>query len=168
MDILKMAREKIMVLLLAFVFGALPLVGSQAIAAAESKLSAASLAGLKSLDGKNVALADKGKTLVYFWASWCPDCRDKLQTKLPEWSTKPGVQVLTVNTDRAVERANHFVQKEGVKVAVARDEEKTLQKALKVFSVPFWAVIERDGDSYRILAAEAGSNVEKLEKALLP
>lgn len=167
MDILKITREKIMVLLLAFVYGALPLAGSEAMAAAENNLAATSLSGLKSLDGKSVAIADKGKTLVYFWASWCPDCRDKLQTKLPEWSTKPGVQVLTVNTDRAVERANHFVQKEGVKVAVARDEEKTLQKALKVFSVPFWAVIERSGDAYKIVDAEAGSNVEKLEKALL-
>ena len=99
---------------------------------------------LEDLNGKKTTLqTDKNKLLVVFWATWCPDCKEKLRTTLPELARRPDVSVLTINTDADAARVRAYVEREKVAVPVLRDPNKELRKELKVVAVPHWAVYLR-------------------------
>ncbi len=107
-------------------------------------------------------VSKKPKQMVMFWASWCKDCKSKLKNELVELNTRPDVEVITINLDSTSERAQDFVNKQKVVLPVYRHPTKTLQKALKVFSVPHWAVYV-DG----VLQDQSGGfDLAKIELAL--
>lgn len=121
------------------------------------------LSSLQNINGTAVNLNKKKQTILYFWATWCPDCRDKMRTKLPEWNAMSNVQVIAVNTDRGADKAHAFVEKEKVQLVVARDESRELQKYLQIFSVPSWALLEEEGDKIKIISKGAGSEMPALK-----
>lgn len=110
----------------------------------------------------------KEKVLLYFWASWCPDCREKLGGPLPELAREfPKASVLTVNADRDVEKGLAYAEEKKLALPVYRDEDKALTKQLKLFGVPAWAVVERKKDgSFALLKAATGSDLAQI-RALL-
>jgi thiol-disulfide isomerase/thioredoxin len=118
---------------------------------------------LQTINGSAVSFKEKQQTLIYFWATWCPDCRDKLRTKLPELNSRRDLQVIAVNTDRGIEKARAYVEKEKVQLIVARDDSRELQKSLQIFSVPSWALVETEGDKIKILQKGAGSEMPVLK-----
>ena len=107
---------------------------------------AASLSDLSDLNGTTwVAQPSDRKVLLYFWASWCTDCKEKMRTDLIELKKKqPHLAILLVNVDQDLDRAKHVIDKESIKLPVLRDENKNLRKMLKVFSVPHWAVFNKN------------------------
>ncbi len=79
----------------------------------------------------------KEKVLLYFWASWCPDCREKLGGPLQALAKEfPKATVLTVNADRDAEKGLAYAEEKKIGLPVYRDEDKTLTKELKLFGVP--------------------------------
>lgn len=112
----------------------------------------------------------KPKELVIFWATWCRDCRKKLIDELPAQANDPDVQVLTVNTEKDLERVQDFVRKEKLVFPVFSDPTKNLRRSLKVFSVPAWAVYERadaeQQQSLKLVATGSAFEVEKINQAL--
>jgi thiol-disulfide isomerase/thioredoxin len=138
---------------------------SAALARAET-VSLASLQGLKN----PVSLQEqKGKLLVYFWASWCPDCRDKFKTgALTNLQAEfPQAKVITVNSDRDEAKGASFVEEEKISLPVFRDKDKALSKSLKLFAIPSWAVLERNKSSeWEIVKSSTGSEIETIEKQL--
>lgn len=121
---------------------------------------------LTRMDGSSFK-TDKNKLLLYFWATWCPDCKEKLHGDLKYLKVPERAELVTVNTDKDAERALHYISKESVQLPVTRDNDKTVAKALKVFSVPFWAVLERETDgSWKVKDSESGGNLAKMKSAL--
>jgi|GEM_PF-5513306 len=110
----------------------------------------------------------KEKVLLYFWASWCPDCREKLGGPLPELAKEfPKASVLTVNADRDEEKGLAYAEEKKLALPVYRDEEKVLTRALKVFGVPAWAVVEKKKDgSFALLKAATGSDLAAIRVLL--
>ena len=106
------------------------------------------------------------KVLLYFWGTWCSDCKSKLGHELVDLSKRPGVTLVTVNTDSDIERARHFVEKEKITLPVAGDVDKSLRKEFKVFSVPHWVVLKRSGSAWEIAQSQSGSDLDALTKAL--
>ncbi|MCB0405422.1 MAG: TlpA family protein disulfide reductase [Bdellovibrionales bacterium] len=130
------------------------------LAAAASAVTP-SLAGLRDFEGRPVATTE-GRVLAVFWATWCDTCREKLTGLLPEMDARPGLSVVTINTDSDTERARTFTERNGVRVPVYRDPDGTLTAALKIENVPHWAV-------YRgplLVDSAEGFDVARIERAL--
>ena len=70
-------------------------------------LSSADMAKLTKLDG-TAFKTDKDKVLLYFWATWCPDCKEKLAKEFPKLQLPPQVELVTVNTDKDIDRTKHL------------------------------------------------------------
>jgi thiol-disulfide isomerase/thioredoxin len=133
-------------------------------------LALADLSSLRTLEGKPVAISTKSQQLIVFWATWCQDCRSKLRGELAELDARPDVSVLTVNTDREEERVKEFVLKEKIALPVLRDSDKSLRKALGVFSVPHWAVYRRDPNTraLALVKSQAAFDSKQVREALGP
>ena len=107
------------------------------------------------------------RKLLYFWASWCPDCREKLRTDLPRLQKEHNIDIVTVNLDQDLARGKHFIEQEQMMLPVIRDEEKVLRKQLSIFAVPAWGIVEQVAGQWEIVKAASGSNMEEIRDALL-
>lgn len=123
--------------------------------------------GLTTMEGKPVVLDGKqNKMLVYFWATWCPDCRDHMKNYMPTLAASKNFDLITIVLDKDLDRASQYVTKENIKLKTYRDPEKKLIGPLKVFSVPTWAVFEKQKNEWKLTAHESSSDDEKMMKAL--
>lgn len=105
--------------------------------------------------------------LLYFWASWCPDCREKLTSELDGFVRKnPGLDLVTVNLDRDFDKGKSFLTEEKIAFSVIRDEEKELRKKLNVYAVPGWAVLTKKGSDWVLVKSEAGSDMAAIQQAV--
>lgn len=109
----------------------------------------------------------EGRVLLYFWASWCPDCREKLAGPLRELAGEfPSATMLTVNADRDEGKGKSYAEENKIGLPVYRDEEKALTKALKLFAVPAWAVVEKTAGGWMLLGSSTGSDLAEIRKVL--
>ncbi len=102
------------------------------------------------------------KALIYFWAEWCPDCKQKLKTTLKNLHQK-NVPIFSINKDKKFKKAQRFIKKYKIELPIYVDKSNVIGKALKAFSVPHWAVIEsKNGLVAKVLQVGSGN----LEPAL--
>ncbi len=129
---------------------------------------AAKLSELKAFRNEKAESTQKNRKFVLFWASWCTTCKEKLSKTLPALDQSKDVSVITVNTDKEIRRAENFIEKNQVSLPVYLDESKSLRSELKVFSVPHWAVFQRENEKaeWKLVASEAAFETESINKAL--
>jgi thiol-disulfide isomerase/thioredoxin len=73
------------------------LAASPALAAAPSTATVVSYEGDAALD----ALAAKGQTVVYFYAAWCPECRDLAEELKARWNeVRPNLTLVIADYDK--------------------------------------------------------------------
>jgi thiol-disulfide isomerase/thioredoxin len=109
---------------------------------------------------KPVAIKPAKKELVLFWASWCIECIDHLKNVIPEMSAK--YPIYSINVDANIKRAKQCIEEEKIKLPIYRERSKYLQKELKAFAVPVWAVY----DGEKLIDTASGFNQSRIEKAL--
>jgi thiol-disulfide isomerase/thioredoxin len=103
---------------------------------------------LKTIDGRTLSSRDwKGKvTLVNFWATWCPPCREEIPDliKLQE-RYKDQLVIIGVSSDEGpVEEVAKFAKDHKMNYAVVM-ETKELSKAFPgIFALPTTFVIDQD------------------------
>ena len=123
------------------------------------------LENLKPLLNPKAEMGDKA--LVYFWASWCPDCREKLSGVVPNLKKEfPKVSVITVNGDREEAKGKKFAEDEKLDLPVYRDENKDLTKSLKLFAVPAWAVLQKKNGEWLAVKSGTGFELSEVKKIL--
>ncbi|MBK9294947.1 MAG: TlpA family protein disulfide reductase [Oligoflexia bacterium] len=126
-------------------------------------------ANLTDLEGKQAQIkTEKNKELVVFWATWCPDCKDKIENHLPKINASKDVSVILVNTEKDIERVKKFVEKQQVKMPVVMDLDKKLRKELKISGVPGWAVYKRENKKapWTLITKENAYDEKKVKEAL--
>jgi thiol-disulfide isomerase/thioredoxin len=106
-----------------------------------------SLDQLKPLGTEQTKISDE-HVLIYFWASWCPECREKFAngTLVGIQKEFPQTKIITVNADRDPARGKAFADAEKITLPIFRDDDRSLAKGLKIFGVPAWAVLNRSKD----------------------
>lgn len=127
------------------------------------------------LDGSNVTLsALQGKpTLLIFWATWCPPCREEL-AHLQEGVIDvygDAITVLPLSRGEQREVVEEYIAQMGYTFPVGLDEEQTIYKQYASNYIPRCFVIGRDGvvvySGVGYDEAVAAEVKEAIDKALL-
>ena len=127
------------------------------------------------LDGSNVTLsALQGKpTLLIFWATWCPPCRDELAHLQEGVIDVYGdtITVLPLSRGEKREVVEEFIAKMGYTFPVGLDEEQAAYQLYASNYIPRCFVIGRDGvvvySGVGYDEAVAAEVKEAIDKALL-
>ncbi len=103
---------------------------------------------LKTLDGRQLESGDwKGKvTLVNFWATWCPPCREEIPDliKLQE-RYKDHLQIIGVSADEgAVEDVAKFAAEHHMNYAIVMETPELTKAFPGVYALPTTFVIDQD------------------------
>ena len=105
---------------------------------------------LDKTSGEKQSLTDfrQGKnTIVFFWATWCPHCREELivMNKRMEELTQKGIKIAAVDLGEKPQIVKSFVQKNNVKLEVFVDEKSSLEEPYGLIGVPTLFFLDQDG-----------------------
>ena len=104
---------------------------------------------LNDMNGKKVTLSEyKGKpVLLNFWATWCGYCRKErphLNSLYNEYKEK-GLVVLSVSTDRSVEKVRSYLKKIPADFIVLSDSDGRTASEYGIRGYPSSFLIDRNG-----------------------
>ncbi len=138
------------------------LLAAQAFAAIEVESNL--LSKLQMTSGANyVVETNKDYVLMYFWATWCPDCKEKLKGPIKEANDLKNMSLVIVNTEKDKNMVANFLERENIKLPVFMDLEKEVRKSLKVFSVPQWALLKKNKEKFELVATEVEFDLQKIK-----
>lgn len=105
----------------------------------------ASTAKWQTIEGKPFVVdKTKDRQLVLFWGMWCTKCKGKLESELPTLAKKhPDLEVVAMALDPKMDKVKRFVADKKISVPVVADPDRSLQKKLRIYAVPSWAVMKR-------------------------
>ena len=122
------------------------------------------LTKLQTTTGTNYAVEPtKDYVLMYFWATWCPDCKVKLKGPLKEAINLKNTSLVVVNTEKDKNMVSNFMERENIKLPVFMDLEKEVRKSLKVFSVPQWVLLKKNENKFELIATEVEFDLQKIK-----
>ena len=105
---------------------------------------------VKDADGKEKTLADlcQGKKyiMIDFWATWCVPCRQEMPNVKEQYAkyAAKGFEVIGISEDRSKPTMDEYVQKEGIKWPVFRDQTK-IASLYGVTMIPTTFIINAEG-----------------------
>lgn len=92
-------------------------------------------------------LLDGKKTVLIFWASWCPDC----VAKIPEYNQVAATaqkesawQVLSIHSKQGTAQAYRAAKEKGLKTPVVLDEQGWIFEKYGIVTLPSVIVLEKD------------------------
>jgi thiol-disulfide isomerase/thioredoxin len=108
-------------------------------------------AAVETLDGKQVDLSQylgKGPTLIEFWATWCPNCRE-LEPHLKAVHAKYGNQVkfigVSVSVNQSPDRVKAYIAKHGIPGDQLFDRNGKATGAFDVPATSYVVVLDKTG-----------------------
>lgn len=92
--------------------------------------------------------AYNGRTVVVFWAPWCPHCKKELQTikDNPQFIKKNNLQVIGLTKARDKHLAEEYVEKEKLPFRFFIGTQEIYDKLQKIDAVPFTIVFDKNGE----------------------
>lgn len=130
---------------------------------------------LMDINGKKVNVAEyskKGKLIVFtFWATWCIPCKKELSDidkVYEEWQKKYDVEVVAVSIDdsRASAKVKSTVLGEEWPYEVLLDVNSDLRRAVGAQTVPFTAMVDKEGHIVYTHQGYVEGGLEELEKEI--
>lgn len=91
---------------------------------------------------------NKEQVLLYFWATWCPECKHSFLTILPKLQIRKDLQVLAVNTDKAAKDVEEYKESNKISTESITDPDRKIRKAFKVFSVPTAVLLKKENEQW--------------------
>ena len=103
---------------------------------------------LPTVDGEKKELASlvqQKPTLLVFWATWCPTCKEEIPT-LNEWSKKyPALQILGINVQESRERVKAFTKRQKMTYPILLDEEGETAQRYGLVGIPASVLLAKGG-----------------------
>lgn len=106
---------------------------------------------LKTLDGQEVNFTkfrNGQNTMVFFWATWCPHCREELQELTGpqgEEITKKGIKILLVDIEEKAPEVSSYVKKHKINFDLVLDGEGTVAEKYNIVGVPTFFFVDKEG-----------------------
>jgi len=116
-----------------------PLVGEKAPDFTVNTLNSGKLNMSKFRDGQSA--------IVFFWATWCPHCRNQLKelAKKKEELTQKGIKVILVDLQETAQQVKSYMDKNKIDYEVFFDEDQSLAEIYGIVGVPTFFFINKDG-----------------------
>lgn len=108
---------------------------------------------------------EKDNVLLYFWATWCPDCKHSLQSVLPKFPVD-NLQIITVNTDASDKDIEEYKQTNKVTMTSISDADKKMRKEFKVYSVPTGVLLKKEKDQWIVQKTYIGDDIKAIPQDL--
>jgi thiol-disulfide isomerase/thioredoxin len=108
------------------------------------------------LDGGTIRLHDlNGLTLLNFWATWCPPCREEIPSleALYRRFRDAGLELVAVDIQENKDAVAAFIQQFGMSFPVALDATGEVSMRYGIQSIPTTLLIDREGN---IIASAIG------------
>ena len=124
---------------------------------------------LKNLEGQNVSLSSfrEGKsTIVFFWATWCPHCREQLKklSAMESELTQKNIKVALVDIGEEKRQVGAFVEKNKIAFNVFLDQDSAVSETYNIIGVPTFFFINQEGVVQAVEHFLPENFVEKLVK----
>ncbi len=142
-----------------------------------SLLSSSSFGGsLKTEDLKALQLAakvvptnhdPKKDTILYFWATWCGECKGKLIGVFKDPEIQKRFNIYKISTDQNLEKIEHYILKNEISDSIYVNTQGDLQKAMQVFSVPTLIRLKEQNGELKQVAKQSGGDITPLLKEVL-
>jgi peroxiredoxin len=92
----------------------------------------------------------KGKqpVILFFWATWCPYCKQELlmvHNRYPKL-VKDGVEVFAVNVGEEIEKVSAFIRNLNLGLKVLADTDSSVSTSYRVIGVPTFVLVDTDGN----------------------
>ena len=105
---------------------------------------------LKVVNGEEVNLEkyrDGKKTIIFFWATWCPHCRAALEelSKNKDAIEKKGIKIAPVDVGEKEEVVNKYLEKNAIEFSVFLDEKSEVAETYELIGVPTFYFVNEDG-----------------------
>lgn len=101
---------------------------------------------LASLAGPEVAAPVAGKvTILNFWATWCPPCREELPELDRFARDNPAVAFYGIDIQEPAAKVQAFLKDNGYTVPVLLDGSGSVAQAYRINAIPTTLVIDRAG-----------------------
>lgn len=100
--------------------------------------------------------------LLYFWATWCPDCKEKLRSDLKNYNSST-IEFKTINIEKDLAKIKKFVSDNNINYPIYYDESKKLQKELSVFSVPTAVLIQKNSQGLKKILQVSGKSWDEID-----
>ncbi len=104
---------------------------------------------LPSLEGKKVSLKDMAgkKTLIVFWATWCPSCKEELKSldRTYRKYKDMGFNILAINIYDSKKMVEGYVKRYDLTFPVLLDREGDVAERYLVFAIPIAYMVDERG-----------------------
>ncbi len=122
-----------------FIFDENPLIGKKAMDFT-----------LNTTSGQTISLNEyrqSAAAIVFFWATWCPHCRDELRTlaKESQHFAKSGIKIVLVNVEENPRLVKSFMEKINLPYPVFLDEKSEVSEQYGIIGLPSLFFVDKNG-----------------------
>gem|GEM_PF-334737 len=105
---------------------------------------------LPTVGGAQMSLADfrkQDKTIVFFWATWCPHCRRELGNLVQkkEELAQQGIKIALVDVGEDEATVKQYLQKNKVDFTVFLDQKTAVAESYNIIGVPTFYLVDKQG-----------------------
>lgn len=105
---------------------------------------------LRSLNGREASLSElrEGKkAIVFFWATWCPHCREALAEldERKEQVRDLGIEVIIIDGGESEKVVRSYIEKNKIEMDIFLDEASEVADMYGVIGIPVFYFIGEDG-----------------------
>ena len=105
---------------------------------------------LKTLQGEMLNMTkyrNDHPAIIFFWATWCPHCREALKELNQNWKTieDQGIKIILVDLNEEERAVRPYVERNKIKLPVFLDTEASLAEAYTIIGVPTFFFVDRGG-----------------------
>ena len=108
---------------------------------ASAKQASPAVMQRNTVEGQRVVIPAEGqKTIVHFWTTWCPPCREELPRFQSYYESKQsGVKLVTVNllnAEKNEQKVKQFIKANKLTFPIVFDKKGEMMKAYNVMTIP--------------------------------
>lgn len=105
------------------------------------------LSTLTKTDVKMSELRNSRPAMLFFWATWCPSCRetlDALNARAPEVE-KQGLKIILVDVGEAKPDVERYIKDHNVTLDVFLDVDSSVASEYSIAGVPTFFLVDKEG-----------------------
>ena len=87
------------------------------------------------------------KVMLFFWATWCPHCRDHMVElpKILKRLAKDNIELVLINSGESPERVKQYFAQTGITMDTLMDYDSSVSRQYQASGLPWFVLIDEKG-----------------------